>query len=233
MTGAQQRPRWHEHASAALVADRLAEEITARAHESIAARRAFHVVLTGGTTPRALYERLASTSAEWSAWHVYFSDERCLPPDHPDRNSVMADETLLAHVAIPRSQIHVIPAEAGPVAAARTYAAIAGTAPRFDAILLGLGDDGHVASLFPGRDWGRDRKSPGALPVFDAPKSPPERVTLSAWRLSHTRSAYCMVTGASKRYALAQWRSGIAIPATAIAPACGIGVFLESAPADG
>ena len=233
MTSARQRCRWHEHASASLVADRLAEEIAARAHASIATRGAFHVVLAGGTTPRTLYERLVSTPTDWSAWHVYFTDERCLPADHGERNSVMADETLLAHVAIPRSQIHVIPAESGPVAAARTYATIAGAAPWFDAVLLGLGDDGHVASLFAGRDWGRDRTSPGALPVSDAPKPPSERVTLSAWRLSATRSAYCMVTGASKRHALAQWRAGDAIPATAIAPACGIDVFLESAAADG
>lgn len=129
-------------------------------------RGGFHVALAGGSTPRMLYELMASgdfrDNTDWRTTHIYFGDERCVPPDHHDSNYRMALETLLRHVDIPAGQIHRIEAErTDRDAAARDYAQIlehrlptSGDRgpPCFDLVLLGLGADGHIASLFPGTD---------------------------------------------------------------------------------
>jgi len=97
-----------------------------------------------------------------------------------------------------------------------------------DDVLLGLGEDGHTASLFPGHDWGAVPGAPDALAVFDAPKPPPERVSLSAARLSRARQAVFLVSGAAKRQAVTLWRAGADLPARAIAPAAGVDILLEA-----
>ncbi len=99
----------------------------------------------------------------------------------------------------------------------------------FDLTLLGLGEDGHTASLFPGREWGTEPDSPDALAVLDAPKPPAQRVSLSAARLSRSRQVIFLVSGESKRDALARWRASENIPARAIAPEKGVDVLVESA----
>lgn len=192
----------------------------------------FHIVLAGGGTPRLLYEALARESHDWSRWHVWFGDERCLPAEEPDRNSAMVQASLLRSAKIPLSQFHVIPAELGAKIAAEKYAASLVGIGRFDLVLLGLGEDGHTASLFPGHAWGSTPDAPDALPVLDAPKPPPQRVTLSARRLAQTHRVLFLVTGTGKQGAVARWRSGEPIPAAAIQPTTGVDVLLttESCP---
>jgi len=185
-------------------------------------------VLAGGDTPRAAYQQLRDARAGWGEWHIYFGDERCVPRDDAARNSRMAEEAWLDHVAIPALQRQPIPAELGAAAAARAYSVILQSVAAFDLVLLGLGEDGHTASLFPGHDWGEARGSPAALAVLDAPKPPRERVSLSAARLSDAREVLFMVSGASKREALAQWRAGAGIPARAITPAAGVDVLVAA-----
>lgn len=220
--------RWHAYHSAAELEQAALRAILDAAQQAIRARGAFHIVLAGGTTPRRVYELLRDADADGAAWHVYFGDERCLPAEHPERNSRMAAQAWLDHVAIPAGQVHLIPAEKGAEAAADAYArAIAEVGP-FDLVLLGLGEDGHTASLFPGHDWGRAPDAPAAMAVFDAPKPPPQRVSLSAWRLGAARQVLFLVTGAAKRQAIRAWRNGESIPAAAIAPANGVEVYLEA-----
>ncbi|HXI36898.1 MAG TPA: 6-phosphogluconolactonase, partial [Burkholderiales bacterium] len=113
-------------------------------------------------------------------------------------------------------------AELGAERAAQAYAGTLRDVGAFDLVVLGLGEDGHTASLFPGHDWGEAPGAPAALAVLDAPKPPRERVSLSAARLSHAREAVFLVSGESKRQAMADWRAGKPIPARAVAPAAGV-----------
>lgn len=196
---------------------------------AVAARGAFHVVLAGGGTPRRLYQALAGQARDWSRWRVWFGDERCLPADHPERNSRMAAQTWLERVAMPGTNIRPMPAELGAVAGAEAYAKTLYGMGDFDLVLLGLGEDGHTASLFPAHDWGEGPDAPDALGVVDAPKPPSERISLSARRLSRSRRVLFLVTGAGKRDALAAWRRGDRIPAAAIRPAAGVDVLMDAA----
>ncbi len=188
----------------------------------------FSIVLSGGNTPRGVYDLLRAAPTEWSRWQVYFGDERCVPPDSADRNSRMASDIWLEHVPMAQHQMHVIPAELGAEASAVSYAATLRGVGDFDLVLLGLGEDGHTASLFPAHDWGAGPDAPDVLAVFDAPKPPSQRVSLSAARLSRARQVLFLVEGESKRDAVARWRMGANIPARSIHAQAGVDVLVES-----
>lgn len=202
--------------------------VLASANAAIAARGRFTVVLAGGSTPHGIYRMLRDASTDWSKWHVYFGDERCLPPEHAERNSLMAEDSLLQHVPIPRDHIHHMPAELGPDAAAQAYAATVAEVGEFDLVLLGMGEDAHTASLFPGHAWESDDFA-AAIPVRNAPKPPADRVSLSASRLSQAKQVIFFVTGAGKREAVALWRSGSEMPVAAIRPMAGVEVYMDAA----
>jgi len=218
---------WHIYPTAEVLLDSAARAITRAASQSIARTGAFRVVLAGGKTPRDAYGKLRELGSDWHAWHIYFGDERCLPPDHPERNSRMAFDTWLDHVDIPRQQIHPIPAEQGPETGAIAYAETLRPVSEFDLVLLGLGVDGHTGSLFPGHPWGHEQNAPSVLPVLDAPKPQQQRVSMSARRLSAARQVLFMVSGADKREAVVRWRAGEMVPACAIAPRSGVDVLVE------
>ena len=214
--------QWHRLASIESLRHQVCDEIVQRAAEAIAKRGKFSIVLAGGHTPRAVYRLLRDVKADWANWHVYHGDERCLAPDHVDRNSLMARQAWLQYVAIPESQIYDIPAELGPVEGASAYAQTLKEAGTFDVVLLGLGEDGHTASLFPGQVVDN---SADAVPVFNSPKPPLERVSLSQQRLNNSLEVLFLVTGAGKQQAVDNWRNGVAIPATLIAPKESVEVF--------
>lgn len=221
--------RWHAFDTGNELEQAVMRTILDTAQAAINQRGAFHIVLTGGRTPRRLYEMLRAADTDWAAWHVYFGDERCLPPQHAERNSRMANLAWLDHVPIPRSQIHPMHAELGAEAAARTYGQTLQMVGLFDVVLLGLGEDGHTASLFPGHYLGDTADAPSVVAVHDAPKPPPERISLTAQRLSAARHVMFVVSGEAKRQALHAWRAGVAIPAAAITPPSGVDVYLETA----
>lgn len=224
-----QDARWHVFPDdRALLADAFAR-VLAASQTAIAQHGAFDIVLAGGNTPRKLYRALRNAGADWSRWHVWFGDERCAPPEDPERNSKMARDEWLDHVAIPTRNVHAMPAESGAREAATLYARELRGVDTFDLVLLGLGEDGHTASLFPGHDWGVHADSPDAIAVFNAPKPPPERMSLSAHRLSGARHVLYLVEGTGKRDAVAAWKRGDAIPAASIAPESGVDVLLDSA----
>ncbi len=225
----EQQCRWHPVPDLPALARAASARILAAADRALRARGQFHLVLAGGNTPRGTYRELRDAAVDWSAWNIYFGDERCLPPDDAERNSRMAAECWLDHVAIPASQRHPIPAELGPDEAAARYAATLRSVGEFDVVLLGLGEDGHTASLFPGHAWGEAPGSAAVLGVFDAPKPPPRRVSLSAARLSDARDVIFVVAGDDKQRAVTQWREAARIPARAIKPPAGVDVIVESA----
>jgi len=185
-----------------------AEQVVTLAGAAIAARGRFAIGLSGGSTPRPLYELLASPAfasrIDWPNVHVFWGDERCVPPDHPDSNYRMARETLLDHVPLPPDNIHRLAGELDPATAAADYEAhlrafFAGdgeAGPRFDLLLLGMGDDAHTASLFPGT---------AALGETERWVAANYVEKLDAWRLTLTPPALnaaaeimVLVSGASK-----------------------------------
>jgi 6-phosphogluconolactonase len=223
--------RWHVYPSADALRQEAVALICRAADEAIARNGIFRLVLAGGTTPQAVYESLREAPAEWAKWQIWFGDERCLPPEHPERNSRMARTTWLDQVPLPAAQIHAIPAELGAEAGATAYAGQLREIPEFDLVLLGLGEDGHTASLFaspfPGQVWGDGTDAPDVLAVHDAPKPPAERISLSAKRLGWARQVVFLVTGKAKRDAVARWRAGETLPASAVCPPGGVDVLVE------
>lgn len=221
--------RWHGVAAGAALRQAAYQRILAAAARAFKRRRQFLIVLAGGDTPRGIYRMLRELDTDWLRWQVYFGDERCLQADDAGRNSRMAADAWLNYVPIPQDQIHAIPAEFGASAAARAYAEILRGIGNFDLVLLGLGEDGHTASLFPGHDWGVGPGTADALAVVDAPKPPPQRVSLSAARLNRTHELLFIVEGEAKRDAVTQWRARADIPARAIHPEAGVDVLVDSA----
>jgi 6-phosphogluconolactonase len=202
--------------------------ILASANAAITAHGKFTIVLAGGSTPHGIYQMLRDAKTDWAKWHVYFGDERCLLPDHLDRNSLMAEESLLKHVPIPRAQIHPMPSELGPDESAQAYCKTLEGVGEFDLVLLGMGEDAHTASLFPGQAW-ETADFAAAIPVRNAPKPPSDRISLSASRLSQARQVMLFVTGAGKREAVTLWRSGADMPVAAIRPMTGVEVYMDAA----
>ena len=221
----QNNSRWHYLDSADDVAKAACRQILNTAESAISARGQFKLVLAGGGTPEKVYRLLAESAADWAKWRIYYGDERCLPTDHQDRNSVMASRVLLDKTAIPASQIFTMPAEFGPDIAADRYKLAVSQAGTFDMVLLGMGEDGHTASLFPGHRHPQDEL---VHAVYNSPKPPPERVSISAKALSNTRELIFLITGANKQEAVKQWRSGQDLPVAAIVPENPIDIYIDS-----
>jgi len=224
------------------VADTVANWIAAQARHAVDDHGSFSIALSGGSTPRLLNEMLAGREwrdrIDWSAWDVYFADERACPPDDPASNYALAETTLLSQVPVDPGRVHRMPAERDDLDAAaaeysdllaRSLPASAEGAPRLDLVLLGLGENGHTASLFPGTP---------ALDVTDrwatrglADYAPFDRITLTYPTINAAAAVGFMVTGAGKHEALAATARG-EVPASRIRPTDGMLVwFLDAAAA--
>ena len=193
------------------VAQRATRAISARLAAAREQRGRAHLALSGGTTPGRTYELLAAGERDWDGIDVWFADERCVPPDDKESNYRLARETLLDPAGIAAAAVHRMEGELGPDEGARRYAEALRDglasgpepAPVLDVIVLGIGPDGHVASLFPGAatlDAGEDAV---CLGVRDSPKPPPERITLSLAVLRAARSCVLLATGPAKADAVA------------------------------
>lgn len=194
--------------SQALV-QRSLELILARLQTALTERGQFTIALAGGNTPKPLYEAIATCDLPWDHLHVFWGDERYVPADHPDSNQGMARNAWLGKVPIPAENLHPMPTDAAdPAIAAQQHEqqlqaffhTTAGDFPALDVILLGIGDDGHTASLFP---------HTAALSVRDrlvtvGNKDGNPRITFTAPFINHARCVIFMVTGANKQHALSQ-----------------------------
>jgi 6-phosphogluconolactonase len=162
------------------------------------------LVLAGGTTPRRSYELLSQMEIEWGRVSILFGDERCVRPDHPESNYRMAREALLNRVA--PATVHRMPAELGPEEGAELYAKVVANLSPLDLVTLGVGEDGHTASLFPGHPI---LQAPGLVAgIHDSPKPPPERVTLTLNALQAARIVIILATGSGKADAVARAKRG-------------------------
>ena len=215
-------------ADADAVAAAAAELILEQGRAAVAERGQFHLVLAGGTTPEAAYRRLAGAREDWTGWRFFIGDERCLPVDDAERNSHMARTAWLEPAGIAPDQLAAMPAELGPEAAALAYTPVVAEALPFDLVLLGMGEDGHTASLFPGHEWPEQAL---VMPVRGAPKPPPERVSLTPMALASCRRMLLLVTGGGKHQALRQWQQGEHLPVAQVAAAGRALVLLDRAAA--
>jgi 6-phosphogluconolactonase len=162
--------------------------------------------LAGGSTPRAMHEELARSSVvPWRAVHVFFGDERAVPPDHADSNYRMARESLLDRVPIPPAQVHAMDGEnPDRDAAARAYETL--LPKSLDVLVLGMGEDGHTASLFPGAP--SLREATRRVLAVVGPKPPPERLTLTPPEILGAERRVVLVSGAGKAEAVARALDG-------------------------
>ena len=209
-----------------------AEVFRTLARDAVLDHGRFSVALSGGSTPRELYALLAKEPycdhIDWQHVHLFWADERCVPPAHDDSNYGMAQELLLSRVAIPSVNIHRIRGERGAVQAAADYEeelkAYFGEHgyPLLDLVILGVGADGHTASLFPGslQISDHDRR---AMPVFSGDQGP-DRVTLSLPVLNHAKQALMIASGSAKqtviKHILAEGNPG-GVPAGLVRPVTG------------
>lgn len=189
-----------------------AELFIEQAANAIEERGRFLVALNGGSTPGRLFQLLATKYREkvdWTKVHVFWGDERCVPPDDPGSNYAQAKEALLSHVPTPNANIHRVKGELEPADASKNYAVTLGqfaspplTFPRFDLVYLGMGEDGHTASLFPGSPV---EVSEPTLPVTAHYQDrPANRVTLTQLVFNEARTVVFMATGEKKARTLAE-----------------------------
>jgi 6-phosphogluconolactonase len=224
------------------VADAAARLVVEHAGAASAARGRVSLTLSGGSTPRDLHRRLASPplrdQIEWSKVHIFFGDERCVPPDNPQSNFRMALETLLSRVPIPAENVHRMLGELPPEQAAARYEdelrAFFGDEPTcLDMVLLGMGDNGHTASLFPGLTAVREQQR--RVVAEYVAEVGMWRITLTPAVLNLAREVMFLVTGAAKADMLRRVLEGPhdpeALPAQAVRPLEGEVIWLVDAAA--
>ncbi|PPK96125.1 6-phosphogluconolactonase [Kineococcus xinjiangensis] len=222
------------HPSAEVLANAVAARLVTALADAQAERGEAHVVLTGGTIGTRALAALAQSPAreavDWSRVHVWWGDERHLPAGDADRNCTQAEEALLRHLPLREENVHLPPAAdgAGPDvdAAARAYAGELAAAaggdgvPDFDVLLLGVGPDGHVASLFPGQEFVHEAQRT-VVGVPDSPKPPPARISLTLPAIGRARQVWLVAAGAEKAEAVAAGLAGADVGSIPAAGAAG------------
>jgi 6-phosphogluconolactonase len=230
--------------SPAALANAAARRVATLAKQAIEDRGQFTIALCGGSTPQPLYARLAQADLadqlDWAAIHVFWGDERAVPPDHEDSNYRLAWDLWLSHVPIPGQNIHRIQGEMAPAAAAADYEGLLRSffaarirqddalVARFDVVLLGMGEDGHTASLFPGAEAIQEKRHwVAAYPVEKLGKW---RITLTPVAINGARQVMFLVTGAGKTARLQQVLYGAyqpdRLPAQIVRPPKGTVVWM-------
>ncbi len=213
--------------SSAFVADAVAL-IIGESEKAIAARGIFRIALSGGNTPRPVYEELSRRNLPWEQWEITFGDERCVQPDDDQSNFRMARLAWFEPASVPQSQILRMEGEADPEAAAKTYeAALLARATPYvhDLILLGMGDDGHTASLFPGTDALAERNR---LVVANfVPKFSTHRLTFTYPLLNAARHVCFLVSSVGKEVVIQEVLTGNSeYPSASVVPTDGCVTWL-------
>ena len=204
--------KWHISKDFEEASQAAADFIVKKIQHSLQTNNSCHIVLPGGNTPAKSLELLAKENLPWEKIHWYLGDERCYPIGYEERNDVMLEKNLWSHLAV--ANVHVIPAELGADVAANLYREVISSIDSFDIVFLGMGEDGHTASLFPGNKALADTRS--VVPVFDAPKEPAERVSLSLATLKRAETRMVLACGESKAEMLVRIKQGEDFPVNSI-----------------
>ncbi len=200
--------QWYTHPDPGAAADACARHISALLEQALSSQEHATLAVSGGSTPRLLFQRLVASGFRWHRVHLFWVDERCVPPNDPESNYHLADECLIAPARIPAAQVHRIHGEIKPETAAKNYVEEIrnffgleeGEQPHFDVVQCGMGPDAHTASLFPGAQAIEDREQIAAAVYVE--KMGKWRVTLLPGALLAARNTVFLVTGADKAAAV-------------------------------
>ena len=203
---------WNFFDSFAEAADAAAEYIKTLIITSIEVRGECHIALPGGNSPAACLDKLSTYDLPWQNISWYVGDERVYPVDHEDRNDVMLDKVFWSK--LPAKRVFPIPVEMGTEQSARLYSKVISEISHLDIIFLGMGEDGHTASLFPGNK--ALELTEAVVPVYNSPKPPPERVSLSVGTITNARNRVLLTGGSAKQNIIKQVMSGDALPVNMI-----------------
>ena len=203
------------------VAQAAADYLFQQIKTCVAEKGLCHVVLPGGSTPARCLELLAEKSLPWNSIHWYPGDERCYPVGHSERNDTMIRDKLFSQQQLSPQKVasdnfHPVPAELGPEQGAEQYARLIDATGGLDIVVLGMGEDGHTASLFPGNIALDDLRS--AVPVYDAPKAPGERISIGLTALRNADKCIVIATGSNKSEALKKLGEGVSLPVGQVEP---------------
>jgi len=195
----------------------LAQEILNIAKKSIFEKDCFSIVLTGGKSVLSLYKILSKADSNWDKWHIYIGDERCVPMGHKDRSDQVINEIWLDNSAIPKKNIHFIKAELGLLEARLEYENTLKRIGTFDIVLLSMGEDGHIASLFPNHVYLEEQM---VVVEQDSPKPPKERVSMSYQQLNKAHYIFKLIIGESKQKAVTLLEQNVNLPITRVNGNC-------------
>jgi 6-phosphogluconolactonase len=187
----------------------LAQEILNIAKKSIFEKDCFSIVLTGGQSVLSLYKILSKADSNWDKWHIYIGDERFLPAGHKDRNDQIINEIWLDNSPVPKKNIHFIKAELGLLEARVEYENTLKKNDKFDVVLLSMGEDGHIASLFPNHVYPEEQM---VVVEQDSPKPPKERVSMSYQQLNKAHYVFKLIIGESKQKAVTLLEQNVNLP---------------------
>ena len=191
------------------LSEQLAYNILEIAETSIRLSNSFKIVLTGGNSVLKLYNILSNSKSNWSKWHIYLGDERCLPTNDKDRNDHVINQVWLNNSQILKKNIHFIHEEFGADDGALHYEKILDNVGDFDVVLLSIGEDGHAASLFPHHLYD---KNTSVVVERNSPKFPKDRISMSYSRLNQSKNIFKIISGSSKQKAVKMWIKGKALP---------------------
>jgi 6-phosphogluconolactonase len=192
---------------------KLADDILNLAKKSIELNNKFRIVLAGGKSFINTYKILSKSASNWSKWHIYIGDERCLQQGDKNRNDYLISKVWLNNGFIPKENINFISAELDIESAAFKYNNVLKKVLNFDLVLLGMGEDGHTASLFPNSIY---KENDNILIERNSPKYPQRRISMSYSRLNKSELVFKVACGKSKQFAVELWLKGVVLPISKI-----------------
>ena len=195
------------------LSNKLANDILEVAKASIKSRNSFKIVLTGGNSILNTYEILSNSESDWSKWHIYLGDERRFPAGDKDRNDYMINKAWLNNGLILKENIHFIQTELDVNSCTSHYENILKDVGYFDIVLLSVGEDGHVASLFPGHIYDNSKS---VVVENNSPKYPKDRVTMTYQRLNKSNNVFKIINGNLKQDAVKLWLNEQKLPASEV-----------------